>query len=425
MNKSLNFQRDDIQDYLILLLFLSLPFHRNFSTIVIVIIFLLSLIEFFKRKSLPKIQLNWFLPILFGYYLISNLLSGGSWSSIERLLLLLTVPIMFALNPNFRDLRLRKKIYLSYILGVLIAEGVCLVRAVYNSLSRVDGHWIFNPKVFPDSDYDFLTSAIYEGNYLFGEEFSYFLHPIYFGLYAVCAQFLLFELFKNARKLSVRLILFAFYLTQFCLLFFISSKAAIISSLLVAFYYAFTYPQQIWVKWGIAFCVIVFALIFTSFNPKMRLFKDNFVEQLSINPNARFGHDLRILFWDASLTIINENWLVGVGEGRKNTKLIEMYVEKKYVFPAQEGFNSHNQYLDFLLGGGVIALGIYLWGILQVVYSAVKSNNRVLLIFVLIFSFEAFFENLLSRHAGVLLFSVFIVYLEGLNRAPKDELCGS
>jgi O-antigen ligase len=418
----LGLSQNKILDQFAFLFFLSLPFPRNFSTIAIVFILLFSFWRLIKSKSLPDIKWNWFLPLLFLYYVISNLLSGGSWSSMEKRLLFVVIPILFWLNPGFYKAGLRPKFYLGYIFGVLLSEFICLIVAIRRSVSFVDGNWVFNPKVFPNADYDFLTASVRDGNYFFGEEFSYFLHPIYFGLYIVFAQFLIFEVFKNARKLSVRGILFTLYLAQFALLFLVSSKAAIISSLLLAFYSALAYPQQIRVKCLIALGLIIFTFAFVSFNPKMRVFKDNFVEQLSINPNAQFGHDLRILSWDASLTIIKKNWLAGVGEGHKDTILTGTYVEKKYVIPAQEGFNSHNQYLDFLLGGGVIALSIYLWGILWMVYKAVRSDNRVLLIFVLLFSFEAFFENLLSRHAGVLLFSVFIVYLGGLNVSPKDEL---
>jgi hypothetical protein len=366
------------------------------------------------------VSISWFLPLLFLYYLISGLLTGGSWSAMEKRLLFLVVPIVFWLNPNFYKGSFRYKVYWSYIIGIVTAEGFCLLRAIKNSTHWVNGKITFVPKVMPDTDYDFLTASIRDGNYFFGEDFSYFLHPIYFGIYIVLAQILIYELFKNTKKLALRLTLFILYFTQFVFLFLISSKAAIISSLLFAFYIAFSFPKQIWLKSVVAIVVIIFAMVFVSFNPKMKLFKDNFFVQLSINPNAQFGHDLRILSWDASWFIIKSNWVLGVGEGRKDSELNGTYIKKGYVVPAREGFNSHNQYLDFLLGGGVIALGIYLGGILWMVYRAIESDNYILLIFVLLFSFEALFENLLSRHAGVLLFSIFTVYLRGNLKATSQ-----
>jgi O-antigen ligase len=421
MIKSLKSHQDDTLDYLVLLLFLSLPFHRNISTLLIVIILLVSIGFQIKKRTLPTFRISWFLPLLFFYYLISGLLTGGSWSAMEKRLLFLVVPIVFWLNPNFFREGLRSRIFWSYVIGIVTAEGFCLLRAIKNSTHWVNGKITFVPKVMPNTDYDFLTASIRDGNFFFGEDFSYFLHPIYFGLYIVLAQILIYVLFKKVKNLRLRLALFVLYFMQFGFLFLISSKAAIISSLLFAFYIAFSFPKQIWLKSIIAAVVLVFALIFVSLNPRMRIFKDNFITQLSINPNARFGHDLRILSWDASWTIIKGNWVLGVGEGRKDSELTDTYIKKGYVVPAREEFNSHNQYLDFLLGGGVIALGIYLSGILWMVYRAIESDNYILLIFVLLFSFEAFFENLLSRHAGVLLFAVFVTFLDSSKHDLKTN----
>src|SRR5690606_18510583 len=87
-----------------------------------------------------------------------------------------------------------------------------------------------------DTQYDFLTSSVMGGNYFFSIDFSYFLHPTYFGIYIVFAQYLLFELSKvssNHWEKRCLPVLYVFFTTG---LFFLSSKAALISFMFVAFW---------------------------------------------------------------------------------------------------------------------------------------------------------------------------------------------
>jgi len=353
---------------------------------------------------------------------VSNILSSGPWSAIEKRLLFIVIPVLFWLNPSFLKESLRPKIYWSYIIGIFAAEVICLVVAMQNSVSFLDGNLIFNAKVFPDADYDFLTASVRDGNYFFGEVFSLFLHPIYFGIYIVVAQFLIFEILKVSRGSSCKVFLSLIYFTQFIFLFLVSSKAAIISSFILTLYLFWRIKLSTHLRVLVVIGVIIFSFIFANLNPKMKVFTDTFIAGLSINPNARFGHDLRILSWDASVDIIKNNWLYGVGEGNKDSVLLAKYNEKGYVVPAEEMFNSHNQYLDLFIGGGILGLGLYLFGIIRLVLNAFqyKKVNLPLLIFVMLFSFEALFENFLSRHAGVLLFAVFVTYLNGTKHVGNN-----
>jgi O-antigen ligase len=181
--------------------------------------------------------------------------------------------------------------------------------------------------------------------------------------------------------------------------------------LLLTLFFALTFPGSRNVKLGVLLIVILSSVAFIFYNPRLSIFKDTFVAGLSINPEARYGHDLRILSWDASFDVIKNHWILGVGEANKTEALVDVYKLKDYIVPAQEKFNSHNQYLDFLIGGGIVALGIYLFGLISLLVNAIKNRNKALIAFLLIFSFAALFENLLARHAGVLFFSGFISLL--------------
>lgn len=405
-----------IREGLLLVFLFSLPFPQKISSIVLGFLLLVTLIDFFGTPAKRYIKVGWFLPVLFFYYLISELVSAGAWSSIERRFIYLAIPVAFAMNENLFTPMVKTKIKEAYVLGNVMVVLFCLVRSVVLSVSFEGGHFQFTPEILPDPTKDFLSSSVYGGNYFFGHEFSPFLDPMYFGLYIVFAQCLIFELARSQAQKIKRWALVGCYILLSCALFLLSSKAAIISSLIVTTVIVIYLLLQVTTHWVVRLSTVgvllLMSILFISYNPRVKLFRETFWERLSINQNARFGHDLRILSWDASIDIIKDNLWIGVGEGRKQAVLSEMYVAKGYVFPARDQLNSHNQYLDLLLGGGLIALGLFLTGFLQLAIGAIKERNHLLVAFCILFAFHALFENLLSRYAGILIFAAFISLLK-------------
>jgi O-antigen ligase len=404
----------NLPTWLFTLLFFSLPFFHKYSTIIVGGLFLLTLIQIIKTKRIQEFQSPWFLPALFFYYAISVWLSDGLWSTMEKRIMLIALPLLFALNPAFYQMEMRKKAFLGFIMGNLVAIAVCFVRATYRSLTWIDGHWVFHPEV--DQMDSFLLSSVMAGNYYFGYEFSFFLPtPTYFGIFIVFAQYLIFELLKSPEFKKKKRWLIACYFVFLFTLFLLSSKAAIITSLLLSFYIAYyilsTFQVSSLARLLIISGIIAMTSLFLLFNPRLRSLVETIKKGELINPNARFGDDLRMLSWDASVDVIKENPVIGVGEGKKDSRLKEIYIKKGYTYPAEQMLNSHNQYLDFLMGGGLIGLVLFLSGQAQFFIRSIKKHDTVLLGFLLIFSLNALFENLLSRHAGVLFFALFATLL--------------
>jgi O-antigen ligase len=418
--KSLNYLRDNRDDIGVLILFFALSFTRSFINLTILGIILYSIYTNFKGRKFPSIRVHWFSSLLFIYFLLSVIVSEGTWSLIERRLTLLFIPLVFALNLNYFSIRLRSKIYLSFVSGTMISTVICLIIALKRSIYFIDGKFKFDAKVLKDTEYDFMTSSVMGGNYFFSNELSYFLDPTYFALYIVVAQVLLIELFISITDMFGRRALAIAYIFLFLPLFLLSSKAALISSVFVLFYGMLRIgrTRKHRLTYLAIMCIITFFIFF--YNPRLQVFINTISDTLFvIDPSAKYGHSLRMLSWDASITLIQDNWVIGVGEGYKEEKLQEMYLSKGYAEPAREMHNTHNQYLDFLLGGGIVGLGIFLVGIILLTISSLKSKNYTLAMFILIFSFAALFENLFTRYSGNLLFSSFITLLVG---RPKETL---
>jgi len=412
LGKLLPYSIKSLHDLSILILVFSLPFFHKFSTVAIVLVLLPSLIEIIDRREFPSIRMHWFLPVLYFYYVISELVSGGTAHALEKRHMLILIPLAVALNENFNSGQLRNRIFKSFIVANLLAVLIMAGRALVRSVALQDGDWIFNPKVIHDTNHDFLTSSVMGGNYFFAEDFSFFQHPTYAGIQLVFAQYLIFELFGYAKKkerIGLVVVYFVFQLG----LFLLSSKAAIITSLLVAFWILFRLNINLFAKVASLAGCAVLCMLFVFFNPRLRVFIDTFsVAQLTHpDPNARFGHDVRILSWDASMDVIKANWLVGVGEAHKTPVLVDVYTHKGYVVPAEQQLNSHNQSLEFLVGGGIVAFGIFAAGILTLGIMGIRAGDYVFLTFLAIVVFNSLFESLLERHAAILFFAVFVSLL--------------
>jgi O-antigen ligase len=435
LTRHLQYYRENLSEALILLLMFSLPFSRKFSSVLVILIVVSALYKLLRAKeSRKRLYVHWALPLLFVFFFISSMFSTGLLSSVEKNLFLIIIPISLGIQNQFFHERLREKIFGAFILGNVVVSVICLIRATVISFQFADGKWNFIPQVSESRNYDFLTSSVMGGNHYFGEQFSVYLHPGYFGLFIVFAQYLLFELAQsNQYKTRQYLFIGTTYVFFLIILFFLSSKAAQISSLLltsglcVKFLLSKRWSWQF--KSALILVVTAVSFLFIFFNPRLKTFKDTLsLDQFTdINPNARFGHDVRILSWDASLDVIKKNWLIGVGEGSKEDALVETYRKKGYTLPVQERFNSHNQYLDFLLSGGVIGLTIFLVVLANLIIRSLKNSNFPLLVCVLLFAFNCLFENLLSRYWGILFFATFITLLDShftnrqsSNRIPED-----
>jgi len=421
MTGSLSFSKKRELDVLLLVFVFAIPFFNKFETAIIGVIFFFSILEGISKKRISTGIFFWFLPALFLYYSISELSTGGTIRDLEMRLYLILIPLMVFVNPEFQRDDNRDGIYKSYILGNLAAMIFCICRAFVRSISIGNGQWSFNPKVLRDTDYDFLTSSVMGGNYFFGEDLSLFHHPTYAGIFIVFAQYLAFEIFNTTQSSRTRRLMVYCYIFFLGALFLLSSKAAILTSILMSFWIFFRLKMRKPIKIYIVAAFAVVALLFLFFNPRLKVFKDTLKTKDLIDPNARYGYDLRILSWDASLTLISDHWLIGVGEARKKSALGEVYKSKHYVVPAEKLHNSHNLYFDFMIGGGLIALTLFLVGMGNLFVIGWKQRNITLLVFLLIFCFNGLFENLLSRQSGVFFFAAFISLLTTKQGLAADQ----
>jgi len=85
-----------------------------------------------------------------------------------------------------------------------------------------------------------------------------------------------------------------------------------------------------------------------------------------------------------------------------------------------ENLNSHNNYLFFLINGGIISLGAFLLSLGVLFYIGFKNLNSLQLSFCVIIALNFLTENILSRHWGLMFVSVLILILFSATKTEKN-----
>lgn len=144
------------------------------------------------------------------------------------------------------------------------------------------------------------------------------------------------------------------------------------------------------------------------FNPASRLYSiiwecDNYIR--TGNPNG-YSAMMRIEFWKASLGIISNNKLIGVGTGDMNIAFKEYYQKTNSPLDEKWRLRSHNQFLSITVGFGIFGL---CWFIFILFYPLFQINkiDFLYISFFLIFIISLLNEDTLESQAGLTFYVFF------------------
>ncbi|WP_298542613.1 O-antigen ligase family protein [uncultured Aquimarina sp.] len=107
--------------------------------------------------------------------------------------------------------------------------------------------------------------------------------------------------------------------------------------------------------------------------------------------------------------LVKENWLFGTGIGDMQAELSACYDEKigAKVYKWQS-YNSHNQYLFFLIGSGVLTLFSFCSFLFYSFKKLIAVRNSALFYGFMVISIVMLTENIISRSDGVLFFGLYV-----------------
>lgn len=380
------------------LLAFNLPLYKPFLPPIIVFwLFTWVLEGNFKQKFKEKLfginkilfiaSLSFFVFFLLGYFLSENKEEAGI--QIVHKLSLIIMPLIFA-GANKLYAQKYKLILKAFILGIIVAAVSCFVVALIK--------------------YKFYSVSFDDAFYY--KKFMLFHHPSYFAMYIVFAIILIIHFLKNdysKSKIWIKISLYFTIILFVVTVYFASSRAGILTMILVAAMLAVLYLLKLR---NIALKIsIIASIILVSFfvikNPRFKQPAKIIKEELSGSKKVKLSEaNTRILIWKSAISEIKNNFWTGVGTGDSYDK-----ISKHFYAKTKRKYNAHNAFLEVFLTSGVFAFLNMLLIFVLVFIEALKNKKHVILFLLLILSFNFLFESVLNSIGGVVFYAFFIYLL--------------
>jgi O-antigen ligase len=118
--------------------------------------------------------------------------------------------------------------------------------------------------------------------------------------------------------------------------------------------------------------------------------------------------NLRTGILKCSLELIQENWFWGVGPGQVKSRLNACYDSIAPDVYKDKNFNTHNQFMGYWVGFGVLGPLLLLSLVAVVTIGLWKKSDWLGVCTCLLFLFAMQTENLLNRQHGIVTFCYFV-----------------
>lgn len=398
---------DKIKYFLMIVFTVLLPFNKKLIPAVIAIWTIIWLIEgrFLKKfqqlkLSLPLILLIvFFLIHLLGLFYTQNMKSG--WFDIEVKLSLIVMPLIILDNKLILDRRYFNYLLKIFVFSNLIVNMICLGQSLYKYSIKFDWYML----------------TYYN--------FSIFHHTSYSSMYLLFSIAIIFYLIftkdiKTRRSVFLYSLIIVFFLVS---LYFISSRSSIIALFVLIMFVIFAYIIK-YKKYLVSAIILVLFIggLITAINVNHRFNEYYHKIGQTINSTLENGFrnssDERLQAWSVAFDISKQNILLGVGTGDIKDELMLKYKENNMTEHLEKKFNTHNQFVETLLGLGIITFLLLVFILLYITF---KKNSILITMFGLIIVMNFIFESMLNTQAGVTFFAFFFVLLVyGFNEKIKS-----
>ena len=337
----------------------------------------------------------YFLWYISGLFYTSDMHNGALLIFRRLSFILFPLVLVYPGDAIKKRIALLLKIFcISTLIYILFTFGFALFRSLYFT----DGVISFNPHP-PDHDYD---------NYFFGVDFAYSQHPTYLAMYVLFSIFIAFEsYFQLKLKLSVRTLWLISGIILLTSLYFLSSRTGILCAMvLIPAYLILRFKAMKRWRLSVLILIVSIPLMIASFlhNNRMKYYlqeesKTSMVDKLML--------DNRIPIWKSAMLVIRHNPIIGVGAGDASLEIQKEYKDAGHTEMYYDNLNAHNQYLEVLVGSGLIGFVIFIGIISFIVYQAVSKKSLIFGVLILIILIFFLFESILNRIAGVTFFALF------------------
>ena len=129
-----------------------------------------------------------------------------------------------------------------------------------------------------------------------------------------------------------------------------------------------------------------------------------------INKAETDGTAVRILIWKESLNIIKDNFLFGVTPGDENDVLCKAYSSNQLTGALEKQLNTHNQFLQTLLGTGLIGFVLLCVMTFGALVEGFMKRNYLLVLLIILSILNFLVESMLQAQSGFMFFVFFLVF---------------
>ena len=384
-------------DFLLILfvLFTVLPVKLNFSSITIILLIVLSIINLFisKNRTFEVARYQIFIIsiplIIYALGLINTSNTDYGLNFLSKNLSFLAFPLIFFSLGKYIN---QVKLYKSFLLGLTLTNLYLIYLFLY----------YFN---FGTKFYMIVTMDVY--------------HSTYLGMYNllafwVCVDFII----KKSKKFYIFLALFflvSALLTSARIIFIL----AILSIGISVLFLIKSNTKRIVALLFTSLIGITFLVTIPSIKQKFNQFLE--VEHIGFDRNNYQSISSRFGKIEATLKVIKSNFWFGTGTGDIKDELVKEYKEMDFVMGYKYRYNPHNQFLENLarnglIGGSICLLSIYFFPL----YISIRQKKYILTAFIFIVSGVSLTESILDVHKGIT-FYVFFASLM-INSIIQDKI---
>src|SRR5690606_39242245 len=150
----------------------------------------------------------------------------------------------------------------------------------------------------------------------------------------------------------------------------------------------------------ISFIVLVFSL--PGFNHRFIMEVEH---DLSFSNAAYSLADPRIERWKIAWDLFRQSPWIGHGSGEEIILLKEAYFNSAMYDSYLFELNAHNQYLSFMVKGGLAALSVYVISLFYFLRLAIQRKNLVFIAFMVLIIITGLSENILNVNKGIFFYS--------------------
>lgn len=357
-------------------------------------------------------------------------------SEIQRVLPLLLIPLVFFLKKSISRQLLKR----------------CLIIFVVANFAFIIALYIyFINNYFLGCHYEMaLLPTYFKLKYLYNVPFfqlmwcseqvdySYiFIHKVYNSMFLLFSNFCIIFLFKkfDIQKGLKYFLIFSFAIFTIMIVNMISLvNMSLIIVLLPLFLILNLKNSKKKLGLGIVTIIYVLAVFLLFVNKGSVGFIKKEVKWVFNNTNTTDTDKIEIsnileyryFINKSGIQLINKNLFLGVGIGDSLDALKDNYLQQNenneiYQFLYDNDMNSHNQFITYMISGGLVLFIIFLILLFHRVKVEVINRNYLYLFFLIIVVFNLCFESMFMRMYGILFYSLFSALLFNLNYNMKGD----